>query len=237
MRETVKVGDNFKGYKIYEIINECFGKNYTGWMKAWYDINDDFAAWFPTITKTDDRPNGTFGGTKNLSNTLAPDGSSILETDHGWTTEQAIAAENDPKVKKYWKKRLVFGKIKGELVFLGVFEREWLKDEEYNTQLHHRIATGINLKTWETFGSAYRIFICPMAESNETSKYEFVAEFKELKRAAKYAGQMREKKRYKNKDIVIKEIEAPKHDAENGTIERVIATTGEYLILGGQVLY
>ena len=36
-RKQIMVGDDVSGLKIYEIINRYFGKQYSGWMKAWYD--------------------------------------------------------------------------------------------------------------------------------------------------------------------------------------------------------
>ena len=214
MRDTVKTGDSFKGLKMFEVINECFGTNYKGWVKPWYDINEEYAAWFPVITS-------------DGSNMLAVDGASILEVDPDCPTEKAKEEILSPKQQKFWKKRLVFGKIDGEFVFLGVFSREWLKDEEFNTQLHHRTARGIDLKTWQTFDSAYRVFVCPEAESEDTGRYKFIAEFDELKRALKYAKLMRGKKKFAKKDIIIKEVAAMPRNAEEGTIECLITTNGE----------
>jgi hypothetical protein len=43
----------------------------------------------------------------------------------------------------------MFGRIEGKFVFLGVFERDVLFEEEHAPTIHHRIARGINLNTWE----------------------------------------------------------------------------------------
>ena len=34
MNSIITVDDDFREKKIFEIINECFGKDYTGWMKC-----------------------------------------------------------------------------------------------------------------------------------------------------------------------------------------------------------
>ena len=118
-------------------------------MKAWYDINDDFAAWFPTITKTDDCPNGDYGGTKTCSNTLWAYNTTIVEINHEETQEQTKRYAEDPKYANHYKKRLVFGRVEGKFVFLGVFERDILLEENPAPKIHHRIARGVDLKTWE----------------------------------------------------------------------------------------
>lgn len=139
------VGDDVSRLKIFEIINVFFNRNYKAWMKAWYDVNDDFAAWFPTITKTDDRPKGTFGGTQNCSNTLSEDRSTIIEIDH-----------DDPEnilhdSSKLDKKRLVFTRIDGKFYFLGIFSRTIIKQDGRTIKLHTKIADGINLQTFEMY--------------------------------------------------------------------------------------
>lgn len=136
------VGDNVSDMKIYEIINKYFGQNYTGWMKAWYDINDEYAAWFPTITDNDTKPNGSYGGTKIYSNTLSADGKTILETNHD---SEHAESDYDPKLDK---KRFVFGRINGVFKFLGIFKRTKVENANTTTFRHDRIAIGIDLNTF-----------------------------------------------------------------------------------------
>ena len=147
--DKLMLGYDCSNKKIFEIINECFGKNYNGWMQAWYDINDEYAAWFPTITKTDDCPTGNYGGTKCCSNTLCAYNTTIIEINHEETCEEAVFNATNPKFAKYNKKRLVFARVDGEFVFLGVFERDILLEENPAPKVHHRIARGVDLKTWE----------------------------------------------------------------------------------------
>ena len=142
-RKQIMVGDDVSGLKIYEIINRYFGKQYSGWMKAWYDINDEYAAWFPTITETNEKPSGTWGGTRNCSNTLSSDKATILEIDHD-KPEDTSSDKDD----KYYKRRLVFGRVNGKFHFLGVFKRQPVKGSAHQTYRHVRIAMGIDLEDY-----------------------------------------------------------------------------------------
>ena len=147
---TLCIGDDISGLRIYQIINKYFGKNYAGWMMAWFDINDEFAAWFPTITKTDKKPNGSYGGTRCCSNVLSSDRKTIMETNHeeSWSSK-------DVEPSKFDKKRLVFGRINGRFEFLGIFTREPVYETEHRTYKHTRIATGIDLDTFELIYSGH----------------------------------------------------------------------------------
>lgn len=137
------IGEDVSQLKIYEIINKFFGQNYTGWMKGWYDINDEFAAWFPTIGETDDKPSGSFGGTQKYSNTLSADRNTIIEINHD------ADEQTDDDDSKYDKKRFVFGRINGKFQFLGIFERSKVLGSEKSTYRHERIAAGAELTTFE----------------------------------------------------------------------------------------
>ena len=78
MMADLTIHDDVSHLKIYEIINKYFGKNYTGWMKAWYDINDKFGAWFPMITDAYDVPENA----QKFSNLLLDEGKTIIEVHH-----------------------------------------------------------------------------------------------------------------------------------------------------------
>lgn len=142
-QRNLLIGEDVSQLKIFEIINKFFGQNYTGWMKGWYDINDEFAAWFPTIGETDNKPSDSFGGTQKYSNTLSADRNTIIEINHDVDTQTDY---DDPK---YDKKRFVFGRINGKFQFLGIFERSKVSGNEKNTYRHERIAAGAELTTFE----------------------------------------------------------------------------------------
>ena len=101
MMADLTIHDDVSHLKIYEIINKYFGKNYTGWMKAWYDINDKFGAWFPMITDAYDVPENA----QKFSNLLLDEGKIIIEVHH--EKKEPPADEN----QKYDKLRLVFGRF------------------------------------------------------------------------------------------------------------------------------
>lgn len=137
------VGDDVSDLKIYEIINKYFGKSYTGWMKAWYDINDEFGAWFPKITETNDRPNGRYGGTKSYSNTLSEDETTITEINHDAPPIEGEERSQDNKLI------LVFARIENKFKFLGVFKRESDSTNEHQTTINKKIAEGVRLSDFE----------------------------------------------------------------------------------------
>ena len=107
-KRILHVGDNVSNMKIYEIINKFFGESYNGWMKASYEINNEYWAWFPTITKTNTRPNGSYGGTAMWSNVLSDDRRTVISTNHDEPNKIYEASD---------KKVLIFARIDWQFVF------------------------------------------------------------------------------------------------------------------------
>ena len=135
------VGDDISRLRIYEIINKYFGKDYSAWMKASYEINDRYWAWFPTITKTNTRPNGTYGGTAMWSNTLTPDRKTVISVNHDELNKIPKELPN--------KRVLIFGRIDGFFYFLGVFNDYHVPEAKMLTYQHDRLAKGIDLDTFQ----------------------------------------------------------------------------------------
>ena len=81
----------------------------------------------------------------------------------------------------------------------------------------------------------YRIYTAPMGEFADSSKYEFVADFANNKQASYYVTYMRGKKRYSDKDIIVREVTMRKKLINNdedillGKIVGVITVMGESL--------
>lgn len=142
VRTSINVGDDTSNLKINEIINECFCKNYKGWQRGWYDINDEFAAWFPQITTDDIVLNGKPPKTKKYVNLLSDDGMEISEINFNSSPEEEV------EDIKYDKKRLTFGKIDGKFRFLGVFERISFKGKEYLCHKYVQIQKSIDLRVF-----------------------------------------------------------------------------------------
>lgn len=140
------VGDDVSELKIFEIINKYFGEHYKGWMKAWYNVSDEYAAWFPTITVSNTKPSGNWGGTMKYSNTLSPDRKTITEMNHEKPNGIVTSEEFETWGKK---RRLVFARVNGSLVFLGVFQTFHDDGPKVKTFVHKRIAKGIDLSTFE----------------------------------------------------------------------------------------
>lgn len=83
----------------------------------------------------------------------------------------------------------------------------------------------------------YRIFISEMGGFRDSEKYKFVADFAEEKLAFNYMKYMRDKKRYRTMDIIIKKIDVdPAIDNDEGLIDCVCVDSGEYLVLNGEYL-
>lgn len=140
VKRILHVGDNVSNMKIYEIINKYFGESYDGWMKASYEINNRYWAWFPTITKTIERPNGTYGGTAMWSNVVSDDKRTVISTNHDEPNKLYEAPD---------KYVLIFARINWHFEFLGVFNDYQDPDAEYLTYRHDRVAQGIDLDTFQ----------------------------------------------------------------------------------------
>lgn len=147
LKEVITVDDDFRGKKIFEIINECFGKDYTGWMKAWYKIDDSNAAWFPRMeeAKINDNSSNALAGNRFI-NRISIDGTIIEEIDparnkmHGLDTDISL----EPT-------RLVFGRMKDGFHFFGVFKMDKLSKDDLDCfyRSYKRVGTKIDLNTME----------------------------------------------------------------------------------------
>lgn len=163
----ISIKDDFTKYKIFEIINMCFHQEYKGFMKAWYDINDDYVAWFPKMA-SDGFESKYKDDNETWINTISSDGTKIIET-------------NQSKVKgsylerKYTEKhRLVFGKYSDGIHFLGLFDLiPEDNSEEYYMRTYTRIATEVDLtKLSETDANAKKIAVEVHKKGNEQVMYE-----------------------------------------------------------------
>lgn len=85
----ISIEDDFRKYKIFEIINMCFRQDYNGFMKAWYDINDDYAAWFPKMAE-DGFESKYKDNNEVWINTISPDGTKIIETNQSKEKESYL---------------------------------------------------------------------------------------------------------------------------------------------------
>lgn len=146
-KRILHVGDDVSRLRIYEIINKYFGEHYNAWMKARYEINGDYWAWFPTINVNNVRPGGSYGGTAMWSNTLSPDMKTVISINHDATIDDIPKAERTNDIRR--KRVLIFGRINGAFKFLGVFDDKLVLESRIQTWRHDRVATGIDLDTFK----------------------------------------------------------------------------------------
>ena len=161
--DRIRIGDNVSNLYIYEIINKYFGKNYRGWGKATYSINDEYAAWFPTIYESNTRPGGNYGGTRMWSNTLSPDKKTIIEVNHDLKPGMFNTVS-----KNYWKKRVVFGRIDGHFRFLGVFKGTHVRDAKVFTTRYERIDTEFDLSIIPNQPTGSSVIRPPVTKTHNT---------------------------------------------------------------------
>lgn len=76
-----------------------------------------------------------------------------------------------------------------------------------------------------------QIFVTEKTRYRNRSEYEFVAEFANPEDAGKFMREMRDRKEYSGKDIIIVESDSAVINNENGEVKCVCAVTGEYLPL------
>ena len=146
-KRILRVGDDVSRLRIYEIINRYFAENYSAWMKASYNINNDYWAWFPTITSGNVRPGGSYGGNAMWSNTLSPDMKTVISMNHDATIDDIPKSERNNNIKR--KNILIFGRINGTFKFLGVFDDKLVLENKTLTYRHDRLAKGIDLDTFQ----------------------------------------------------------------------------------------
>ena len=98
----VSTATDVSRYKIFEIINYCCGKDYKGYMKAWYQIDEYWAIWFPIII-SDEMKSNSSNSEISWINTVSSDWKTIIEEN----PNQKISDEDIEY--EYKIKRLVFG--------------------------------------------------------------------------------------------------------------------------------
>lgn len=135
----LSIKDDVSQMNIVDIINNFFGKNYKMWMRACYHIDNEFMAWFPKITEVGDTPSGSWGGSKNYTNSLSEDGKVIIEVNH---TETEPPTDEE---LEYDKLRFTFGRINKKFQFLGIYKRALVYGTEHLTYRYERVAVGARI--------------------------------------------------------------------------------------------
>ena len=140
-KETLSVADNLSFTKIIDICR-CFGKEYKGMQRSYFNIGNDYYLWCPklAIESTD----GLKSIAKGWINTLADDWEYIYETNDDISKVEKLPRD---------KKRATFAKSKDVLGrnvyrFVGVFSHSPGLSSKGNN-VYRRISEEINLKEWE----------------------------------------------------------------------------------------
>lgn len=125
LERGLQIGDVFN--TIFEIINTCFGTKYEGYQRAWFRVNEEYAAWFPKLAIYENgRPHAA--SDKGWVNVISDDGNTIYESNE---INNDIAMEAHSSNKEYFKKRITFSKADGASYrFIGVFVfKEYVEDK------------------------------------------------------------------------------------------------------------
>lgn len=142
MRKRLNADGSIYYDSIYLALNDCFGTNYSGWMRAlWKPKSKSFSVWFPKLAKCIDGKymSASFG----CVNILSDDGNTIIFDDEkeygGAQPEYAFDLIPGRPI-------LVFAKepYNGPYIFRGVF----VFDDKQSSYLHTVytcVAKGVNL--------------------------------------------------------------------------------------------
>lgn len=137
--EVLDAENNIEFTSIYQAINDCFGTEYTGWMKATWPNNwgnGNFRVWFPKLAET---KNGELvSAAFDCVNTISDDWNEVVFDDLKNTS-----ADMD---NKYWGYDLIFAKNPkgGPYIFRGVYIRDGEKSLP-NHDVSKRIGTKVRV--------------------------------------------------------------------------------------------
>jgi hypothetical protein len=135
--KSIHVEDEISFAWSAHVLNACFGKNYKGWMKAWYQLSDNEAVWFPKLAIIENgvvQPQDRVYGCINI---LSDDGCVI--------TERHSTACGDTETTI----RYVFAKPsqKEGYRYIGTFVRD-LEQSGPDVAVYRRIGTSVDLTKW-----------------------------------------------------------------------------------------
>ena len=139
--EVLDAAQHIEFNSIYEAINACVGKNYTGWMKACYpSANGDFKfrMWFPKLAKVKDGEN--VSAAFDCINTISDDWNKIIFED----LKRSPDFKEDPE-NIYRGYDLIFAKdTNGGYLFRGVFIYDEANSKG-NKFVSKRVATKVRM--------------------------------------------------------------------------------------------
>lgn len=138
----ISIEDNIEFNTIADVFNRCFGKDYKGFQKGYFVIEDGIAVWFPKLAKNN---NGEFLAANKDSgwiNVLTDDGLTIIE--ENTDSEKTYEVEGE----KFNTTRYVFAKQVGEpYKFVGIFRQD-IKDSTNARHVYRRVSDVADLSKW-----------------------------------------------------------------------------------------
>lgn len=126
--------DKIQFYRVNDVLNTCFGTNYSAWMKASWPINENCRCWFPKLVKTlKDEPVA-----HGCVNVIFEDWNTLVFDD------KKTDAEDFKEIHRGL--RVIFAREpdNGPILFRGVYVQD--EDQsEYKHYVFKRIATKIRI--------------------------------------------------------------------------------------------
>ena len=113
-KKIVRLNDGYGYDYLYEIINDCLGKDLKGWQQATYPIvKGQIIFWFPQLAAIKDGKETAQSITKDWINTLSDDGMTIVSKSEEYEVK-------NPRSELH----VTFAKEKGDKYrFIGVYRR------------------------------------------------------------------------------------------------------------------
>lgn len=138
----ISVEDNIEFNTIADVFNTCFGKDYEGFQKGYYVMEEGMAVWFPKLAKSNNGELTAANKKAGWINVLTDDGMTIIEENND--PEKNYEVEG----KKYNTTRYVFVKRVNEpYKFAGIFKAD-IKESTSARHIYRRISAVADLSKW-----------------------------------------------------------------------------------------
>ncbi|MDO4415716.1 MAG: hypothetical protein Q4C20_11630 [Erysipelotrichaceae bacterium] len=139
--ESISIDDDYCFDRIVDILNECLGKNYKGYQRGTYSLDDDSVLWFPKMAIIENGIEKSQSRTKEWINTISEDGKTIRMYSH---TEALHRTKGDSRDLKH----ITFAKFQGEPYrYIGTFVRDYDLSQP-SDHIFRRIETEFDLTPW-----------------------------------------------------------------------------------------
>lgn len=172
---SISIGDDIRFKYIVEVINGCFGKNYTSIYSCmnmtFCHIDDNHMVWFPKMAAVKNGRIKAPSRSKGWVNYLIDDGRTFIEEKTDDT--RSGAADGDGGLPRY-----TFGWYAGKgYVFLGVFQANASKCRTGHFEFT-RIADKIDLRGYHTLGARITLPSPDVIRVNEIADDAYVGSFR-----------------------------------------------------------